>query len=441
MSSAPCNVSSSPASGLNHSILFILPVLVLALGHMISNLLRTLPAVSADVMAFDLGLTEEGLASLTAAYHFAFAAGQIPVGVALDRYGVKPVSLTLLAAVAVGAAFAALVQGPTGFLAAQLALGLGCCGMLLCPMTLAAKSLTPAKFGLWSGLIQGVGNAGMLLSASPLAWLVHMAGWRAGFWVSGLLAVIVLILVRFIVPHSPEPDLGMRPSIASEAREVVRIGMSRGLRGVVILAFVSFAVVISLRGLWGGPWLMEIKGMSRIEAGHTFLPFTLALILGPVLYGLADRRFGRRRLILTIGHMVAGVALLLLWAGGPGGWLSRLAGQAVLPGAYDVGVLLVFGLSIAVQPLLFALGRATVAPQNTGKALSAVNLAFFAGAAVIQSATGPVAGLYHMPGVMLFLGTCVLSGTLLFLWFTRPGPQPSANAVQAYRDAMPQTKG
>lgn len=416
---------SLPVSDVNNLTLFALPVLVLALGHMISNLLRTLPAVSADVMSFDLGLTEESLASLTAAYHFAFAAGQIPVGVALDRYGVKPVSLVLLAAVAVGAAFAALVQGPTGFLIGQLALGLGCCGMLLCPMTLAAKSLTPAKFGLWSGLIQGVGNAGMLLSASPLAWLVHVAGWRAGFWVSGLFALIVLVLVKFIVPSSVIAASGQRPSIASEAREVVHIGLSRGLRGVVILAFVSFAVVISVRGLWGGPWLMEIKSLSRIEAGNALLPFTLALILGPIVYGLIDRRFGRRRLVLGTGHVVAGVALLLLYAGGPGGWLSALFYRPVLPAAYDVGVLLVFGLSIAVQPLLFALGRAAVSPQNAGKALSAVNLAFFAGAAVIQSATGPVASLYQMPGVMIFLGACVLSGTLLFLLFTRPGSQPS----------------
>ena len=37
-------------------------------------------------------------------------------------------------------------------------------------------------------------------------------------------------------------------------------------------------------------------------------------------------------------------------------------------------------------------------PQNTGKALSAVNLAFFLGAALMQSATGMVAAALGLPG-------------------------------------------
>jgi hypothetical protein len=37
-----------------------LPLLILALGHMISNLVRTLPAVSADVIARDLGVGPGG---------------------------------------------------------------------------------------------------------------------------------------------------------------------------------------------------------------------------------------------------------------------------------------------------------------------------------------------------------------------------------------------
>ncbi|MDB5369664.1 MAG: transporter, partial [Roseomonas sp.] len=143
------------------SAAFVAPLLVLALGHMISNLLRTLPAISADVLARDIGVTAEGLAGLTGAYHFAFAAGQIPLGVALDRFGVRPVSLALLATVTVGAALSAMVGGPVGFLLTQVVLGLGSCGMLLCPMTLAAKTLSPARFGLWSGLIQATGNVGM----------------------------------------------------------------------------------------------------------------------------------------------------------------------------------------------------------------------------------------------------------------------------------------
>ena len=74
----------------------VFALLALACGHMLSTLLRTIPAISLDVMAADFGTSPQKLGSLTSIYHFAFAASQIPVGAAMDRFGVRPVSLSLL---------------------------------------------------------------------------------------------------------------------------------------------------------------------------------------------------------------------------------------------------------------------------------------------------------------------------------------------------------
>jgi len=69
----------------------IFALLALACGHMLSTLLRTIPAISLDVMAADFKTPPQTLASLTSIYHFAFAASQIPVGAAMDRFGVRRV--------------------------------------------------------------------------------------------------------------------------------------------------------------------------------------------------------------------------------------------------------------------------------------------------------------------------------------------------------------
>lgn len=416
------SIHVKPAAGAARAaLLFGAPLLVLALGHMLSNMLRTLPAIAADVISFDIDVSPESLASLTGAYHFAFAAGQIPVGVALDRYGVRTVSLTLFAIVALGAILAAMFIGAEGFLMAQIVLGLGCCGMLLCPMTLAAKLLTPAQFGLWSGLVQGVGNAGMLLSASPMAWLVEQYGWRAGFLVSAALAILIAALVLLFVSNKAPNRAASRTTLRAEAREVLRIGRSREVRGLIVLAFISFATIIIVRGLWGGPWLMEIKGLGRIATGNALLPLTLALVIGPIVYGVLDRRFGHRREVLAIGHMTGGLALLLVAAGGPGGVLSEAAGLAFLPPAFDIWAFFVLGAGIATQPLLFALARAAVSPDQAGKALAAVNLAFFGGAAILQGLTTPVAAAWGPPAVMVCLGLVVLAASAVFAILVRKG--------------------
>jgi MFS family permease len=241
-------------------------LVILTCGHVLSNLLRTTPAMAIDLMAVDLKSSAQTLAALTSAYHFFFALLQIPVGVALDRYSIRSVSLTLFAGTVAGAALAASSQGPVSFFLSQALIGMATSGMLMCPMALAAKKLTAAQFGLWSGLILSLGNGGMLLSSSPLAYVVEHWGWRAGFWIAAVAGIVVAALVMLIVP-ADRPQPGARRALGAEMATVVRLGLSPVLRGIVIIAFVSLAVQIVLRGLWAGPWLMNIKGLSRLEAG------------------------------------------------------------------------------------------------------------------------------------------------------------------------------
>lgn len=228
----------------------ILALVVLACGHMLATLLRTIPAVSLDLIAADLQIRPQALASLTSIYHFAFAASQIPVGAAMDRFGVRPVSLSLLAGTVVGAASSAFATGAESFAFGQLLLGAATSGMLMCPMTLAAKQLSAAQFGLWSGAILSIGNIGMLLSASPLAFVVDHYGWRAGFWISAAGGILAGLAVFTFVPKQPAEHKDDSSPLA-QMIEVLRLGFSRPLRGLIPLAFVSLATVLVLRGLWG----------------------------------------------------------------------------------------------------------------------------------------------------------------------------------------------
>jgi predicted MFS family arabinose efflux permease len=392
-------------------------LLALACGHMLSTLLRTIPAISLDLMAADFDTLPQTLASLTSIYHFAFAASQIPVGAAMDRFGVRPVSLSLLVGTIAGATLSGLSIGPKTFLFGQFLLGVATSGMLMCPMTLAAKQLSPARFGLWSGVILSIGNIGMLLSSSPLAWVVDHWGWRAGFWISAGSGVAVALAVYALVPNQPATHAD-RSSPFSQMASVLRIGLSRPLRGLIAISLVSLAASLVLRGLWGGPWLMEVKGLSRIEAGNELGLFTIALIAGPLLIGIFDRKFGFRREVLAATHFLAALLLGLMAAGAPHFPVSDLFGVAVMPAGYDGVLLVLIGIAISAQPLVYGMTRQLVDAQNTGKALSAINLAFFLGAALMQSTTGVVAAVFGLPAVLLFMAAVLMIGTAVFLLYT-----------------------
>jgi MFS family permease len=397
----------------------VFALLALASGHMLSTLLRTIPAISLDLMAADFGTSSQALASLTSIYHFAFAASQIPVGAAMDRFGVRPVSLSLLVGTIVGAMASGFATGPESFLFGQFLLGVATSGMLMCPMTLAAKQMSAARFGLWSGVILSIGNIGMLLSSSPLAWVVEHLGWRAGFWISAGLGFVVALAVFALVPKQPAAHADTSSPL-SQMAEVLRLGLSRALRGLIALSLVSLAASLVLRGLWGGPWLMQVKGLSRVAAGNELGVFTIALIVGPLCIGIFDRKFGHRRAVLAATHFLAAAFLVLMAAGAPHFPVSDLFGVAVMPSQYDAILFVLIGFAVSAQPLLYGMTRQLVDAQNTGKALSAINLAFFLGAALMQSTTGLVAALYGLPAVLLFMAAVLMVGTSLFLIYTSP---------------------
>jgi MFS family permease len=385
--------------------LVALSIIALAMGHVFSNAVRTLPAMAADVLQRDLGVTADGLAVLTGAFPATFALAMLPVGVALDRWGVKPTALCLLTIAAGGALLAANADGAASMLVAQMVLGIGCSGMLMCPITYAAKNMPAQRFGLWGGIIQAVGNTGMVISASPLAFLVEYSGWRVGFIACAGLAIFAALSVAYVVRETP-PDTATRCNLKEDARDVIRLVFSRELRAPIVMAWTSFAVVLGVRGLWGGPWLMEERGLSRLEAGHVLLLCTVALIIGPLLAGMLERRFQTHRGgILAGGHIGAVAAIALMVLGGALSW----------PVAADAVLLALFGLLISTQVICFALVRAATPPERVGRALSAMNVAFFGGAAIMQSASGLAASIGGIGAALMTFVVAVLISCIVFI--------------------------
>ena len=107
-------------------------------------------------------------------------------------------------------------------------------------------------------------------------------------------------------------------------------------------------------------------------------------------------------------------------AGAPHYPLAELLGVTAVPARIDGALFVLIGIAISTQPLLYGMTRQLVDAQNAGKALSAINLAFFLGAALMQSATGVVATLFGLPAVLLFMAATLIVGTVVFLVYTQP---------------------
>ncbi len=382
---------------------------VLLLAYMLSQFSRAFLAVLAPVLGAELGATAADLALASGLWFAAFAAMQLPVGVALDRIGPRRTAAALLAfGGGGGAALFATAQTPAAVVAAMALIGVGCAPVLMASFFIFARSFPPAAFASLAGLLIGLGSAGNLASAAPMAWAVEAIGWRAALWALAAASVAVAAglyaFVRDPAPAAPETHRG------GGLRDLLRV---RAFWLMVPLLIVNYGPAAGVRGLWAGPYLEAVFGLDAGGIGTVTLWMAGAMILGNFAYGPADRIFGTRKWVLVAGNLAAGIALVALG-------LAPAAGVATA--TLLLAALGFFGSSF---PLVMAHARCYFPPHLLGRGVTFANLLAIGGAGVLQIASARLFEARLAAGaspeaafgaLFLFFGLLLLAGVVVYLF-------------------------
>ena len=383
----------------------------------LSQAFRSVAAIMATPLQADFGLDAKALGLFAGSFHFAFGAMQLFMGIGIDLHGVRR---TVLLAFPVAVAGAALSAASTSFgmlLAGQVLIGIGCAPAFLVCTVFIARHMPPQRFAAISGLAMSVGGIGLLLTGTPLAWLIEVSSWRMGFWVLAGWGVLAWVLIWALV-HEPA-----HPADAGRKKESVRQALAGfgalftlpHTWGILLLASVGYASFVSLRGLWLGPLLIERHGFSLVQSGNVALVMSLVSLAGPPLFGRFDPGPAtRRRWITGFTWLVAGLFAAF-----------SFSQSAVI----DVAAPIVIGLLSGFMILQYADVRAAYPAAMTGRALSVFTMAMFMGVATMQWFTGIVAsaaqarGLDPFTAVLATIAALLALGALAFVWLPRPPAQ------------------
>ena len=110
---------SRPDAGIRPAVVFM----GFAFAYFFSALLRAVTATLAPVFSVELGLQAADLGLLAGAYFLGFAALQLPLGSALDRFGPRRTLLALLSVAVLGCAAFAMAPNLRALLAARMLIG------------------------------------------------------------------------------------------------------------------------------------------------------------------------------------------------------------------------------------------------------------------------------------------------------------------------------
>jgi sugar phosphate permease len=262
--------------------------------------------------------------------------------------------------------------------------------MLFVPtMKVLAEWFRVREFATMTGVLMAMGGIGSLSAATPLALLSTRIGWRFSFVVVGVMTLLLAILVWLFVRDRPA-DLGWPSPSEPEGPSAPSVGLLEGMKKVLayprfwpiaIWFFFDCAVFFSFGGLWGGPYLMQVYGLTKAQAGQILSMIAIGMIVGsPLLSFLSNRIFQGRKPVLVL----SGFVLLCLTA-----LLAFYTEKLPVAGLYMVCL----GLGIfssAVVVIGFTTTKELFPVQMAGTSTGLVNLFPFAGGAVFQPLLGYV---------------------------------------------------
>jgi MFS family permease len=383
-----------------------------AVAYFISYLFRVINAAIAGALVAELDLNAAQLGLLTSVYFLTFAAAQLPLGVAIDRFGPSRVQGVLLTIAAVGALVFATASGIAGLLVGRALIGFGVAAALIAGLKAIADEFPQERLPLLNGLFVAFGAAGAISATAPLDWVLARLDWRSIF----ILLSISTLLLALLFPLAVRQPRRLTGQTRFNVRAIY--SNPRFCRFAPLSAS-CIGSAWALQGLWIAPWLADVTLLGRVEIMQHLLITGVSLCLGALLAGLVLQAarsldIGPAPLFAVIASVFIAVELALICR-------SALPTEAICS---------VLGAMGGATVLSYALLTDLFPREVRGRANAALNILHIGGAFAVQTGIGLMVSLWERDGdgrypphayQIAFLIIVVLQLVAL-LWFLRPLP-------------------
>ena len=410
------NTECTPACRLTGLAMFFSVFLPFAFGHYLSLLMRNMNSVLATNLVGSMALDSADLGLLTSVFFLSYALVQLPVGVALDRYGPRKVQLILMISAAVGTLLFAHGQTFGELVVARALIGFGLGGCFMSAVKVISSAISPGKVPSVHGYLIAIGGLGSATATLPVRMALQYTDWRGLFILLAVLIAAAGVLIWMLAPREAPPRQAAVPNISS-LREVVR---NPQFRKTVSLMLIPHAVFFGMQGLWMGRWLSQVAHFSDDAVAYLLYLSMAAVIFGAIAVGLGTERAAKRG-IKPLDMAAVGIAVFLL--------VQAAMVFNFAPSFQLLAVL--FTLVGTITGMEYAIVAQSLPRELTGRASTCLNLGIFTGAFLVQAGFGQIIGLWqpdalgNYPAIAYRVGFAALvlvqlPGLLMYAWRRRP---------------------
>ncbi len=239
-------------------------------------------AVIAVDMMSELNANASLVGLMSSAYFFPYALVQIPVGILLDRIGVRKTIGSLGVIAVIGNIIFAQGTSLEIITFGRVLVGAGVGGFYVSCLKGLTVWYDTGKFATLTGLLTAIGNFGAFFAASPLALISVNIGWRGAYTVIAIgMSIFIALAWLSLKKEKSTVDMSKR-SPRSDLKDVFT---NKHFLLVMMIPFLSYGAYISFQGLWAGPYLTTIYGMDTVTVGFFLTFISIGFIISTPLGG------------------------------------------------------------------------------------------------------------------------------------------------------------
>jgi MFS family permease len=257
---------------------------LLGIGVLVNYLDRVNLSVSHAGLVAAFGISNITFGYLSAAYNWTYALCQLPVGVMLDRYGVRKVGRVSAFLWSVASLLAAVSPNIASLFGARLLLGVGEAPTFPANAKATGYWFPPEERGTATAVFDAAAKFASAIGVPVLGVILIKAGWRWSFVITGLISLAYFfVFYKFYRDPGDDPQLsGVEKRhiagpvssewspLGTEATERVNLRFLLTHRKVIGLAmgFGSYNYVFYLLLTWLPSYLSSELGIDLL---HSFL--------------------------------------------------------------------------------------------------------------------------------------------------------------------------
>ncbi|MCU0650230.1 MAG: MFS transporter [Gemmatimonadaceae bacterium] len=267
-----------------------LVITLLCLVSFVAYLVRTDVTIAQESMAPALGLTMRDMGVLSAwGFQLAYALGQVPAGVLVDRFGGRVMLLVAIGGWAVASLASAAVSGTvtiafTALLGTRVLLGLSQAITFPAIALVVAQEVPAARRVSASAFYFAASSLGSAVAPPLFAPVMVRYGWRAVFAVSAFIGVGAALVWLLRAPRRAAETT--RVTLGARWRAIVALFAIPALRWLS-WSYLLHSAVYFVFVFWFVRYLIDARGFGMLATGlWASVPHLMAMVsirLRPVM--------------------------------------------------------------------------------------------------------------------------------------------------------------